>query len=304
MHRILGAVTIAFVTLMSSPGFPQPASAGPGSQPCLVCPPVQASGAGNGIEVVGVSGATAGSRPVGEGVEGGGTSSHPVSATARTFEERRVGTACDGSSPDRPDIYCENALGTCPDPVAVRSFVWRRTVTITAGPPRSTSAGPWQKDPGSYCLSAPEDSSVPLAVRVIAQVQDLFARNRLPLPVARVIARPGPRTLVNLPTRLTAGTAATTELTTSVLGLAVHISARPTTWDWTLAGERLTTSSPTLQQTYLRPGTSPAGVTITWTGTFRIGDDPTQHPLVRPAIVRGVPLILQVLEAHAERVTG
>ena len=145
---------------------------------------------------------------------------------------------------------------------------------------------------------------MPLAVRVIAQVQDLFERNRLPLPVARVIARPGPRTLVNLPTRLSAGTAATTELTTSVLGLAVHISARPTTWDWTLTGEHLTTSSPTLQQTYLRPGRSPTGVTVTWTGTFRIGDDPTQHPLVRPAVVRGVPLTLQVLEAHAERVTG
>jgi|GEM_PF-6813625 len=294
---LLVGATLAFI-LQSAP----PAAGA--SDDCYPFCAVSASGVDAGIDVQGAGGVKAPPGPGGGPPVGTASSGESSSAGASIFEERRVGTACGGSAPDRPDIYCENALGTCPDPAAVRSFVGRRTVTITAGPPRGTSAGPWRKDPGSYCLSAPQDSSVPLAVRVIAQVQDLFERNRLPLPVARVIARPGPRTLVNLPTRLSAGTAATTELTTSVLGLAVHISARPTTWDWTLTGEHLTTSSPTLQQTYLRPGRSPTGVTVTWTGTFRIGDDPTQHPLVGPAVVRGVPLTLQVLEAHAERVTG
>ena len=270
---------------------------------CFTCPPeVSAVGAGSGIDVSGAS--HDGGSSLGGSPSNGTDAATTIAPNGYSFVQRSTVAACSGNSPTGREILCSEVFGTCADSASVRSWMWERIVTVAAGPPRKMTFGAWRRRPGTYCVASPQASAVPLAVRVIAQVQDLFARNRLPLPVARVIARPGPRTLVNLPTRLTAGTAATTELTTSVLGLAVHISARPTTWDWTLAGERLTTSSPTLQQTYLRPGTSPAGVTITWTGTFRIGDDPTQHPLVRPAIVRGVPLILQVLEAHAERVAG
>ena len=158
------------------------------------------------------------------------------------------------------------------------------------------------KEPGSYCL-APKDAVIPLALRVAAQVQDLFARNRLPLPVARVVARPGPRTLVNFPTRLQAGDTATHELTTTVLGITVHVTATPSTWAWTIDGQPVSASADRLAHTFLDPGPSRVSVVVTWTGTFRIAGESTEHPLTRPAVVPGTPLLVKVLQAHAERVT-
>ena len=90
------------------------------SNDCYPFCAVSASGVDAGIDVQGAGGVKAPPGPGGGPPAGTAASGESSSAGVSTFEERRVGTACDGSSPDRPDIYCENALGTCPDPAAVR----------------------------------------------------------------------------------------------------------------------------------------------------------------------------------------
>ncbi|MDQ3715509.1 MAG: PKD domain-containing protein [Actinomycetota bacterium] len=168
------------------------------------------------------------------------------------------------------------------------------------GPPRTSEVGEWEQEPGSYCLGA-DDPGVPDIARVLAQMQTAF--DNLPLPKFGTQISPAPRTLVNIPTRLSAGSPDAATFSPTLLGIRVTITARPTAWRWTFGdGTTAETSVPMTEHVYLEPERVGASVRVTWTGTFTVGPSAEVFPIRAPAIVQGPVSEVEVVQARAQLV--
>jgi len=230
---------------------------------------------------------------------GNGTDGEAPGRTEWVTREERIAPACSENGVGGPDMLCTNAVSSCPDG-QIRYWVWHRVTQHRLGPPRTSEIGEWKQEPGSYCLGS-DDPGVPDIARVLAQVQTAF--DNLPLPKFGTQISPAPRTLVNIPTRLSAGSADAATFSPTLLGVRVTITTHPTSWSWTF-GDRTTatTSTPMTEHIYLEPERVGASVRVTWTGTFTVGSSPEVFPIRAPAFVQGPVSEVEVMQARAQLV--
>lgn len=163
--------------------------------------------------------------------------------TAWKVVHERMQPTCSGNGLNGGDLLCNAAL-TCPADNLVRFWVWQKVEYWEAGPPEKiTRTVDWYQEPGSFCLGADDPGITPIGV-VIAEVQSGF--QSLPLPRFTPGISPAPSTLVNIPTKLSAGSADAVTLTTRPLaGIVVEVTATPTEWQWTFGdGTSAVTKTP------------------------------------------------------------
>lgn len=231
---------------------------------------------------------------------GNGTDGEAPGRTEWVTREERIAPACSANGVDGPDVLCAAALNSCPTDDQIRYWVWHRVTEHELGPPRTRTVGEWKQEPGSYCLGS-DDPGVPDIARVLAQMQTAF--DNLPLPKFGTQINPAPRTLVNIPTRLTAGSVDAATFSPTLLGIQVTITARPTSWRWTFGdGTTAETPVPGTEHIYLEPGRVGASVRVTWTGTFTVGSSPEVFPIRSPAFVQGPVSEVEVMQARAQLV--
>ena len=294
MHRLLATAAAWLIVVGVSPVVAaQHAAADP--ETCYRCG-AEAAGNGDSIDVTAVNG-------VSESVTGRGNGSEgkaPGRTTWKVIEEK-VAPACSGNGMNGPDALCMAAL-TCPADNLVRFWVWHKTTHYEAGPPeRITRVDDWAQEPGSFCLGPDDPGITPIGV-VIAQVQSGF--QSLPLPKFTPEVRPAPSTLVNIPTRLNAGSADAVTLTTEPLaGIVVDVTATPTEWRWTFGdGSTAVTTVPATEHVYRKAQEFGASVRVTWTGTFSLQGSDEVFPIRTPAYVQGPVTEVDVRQARTELV--
>ena len=267
----------------------------PPAPECLRCSTDVDAGDGV-IDVIATSGTSDQVPGRGDGTEG----ESPGRTTWFTIEEY-VTPSCASNALNGADLLCTSAVNSCA-PDQVRYWVWHRATTHQLGPPRTSVAGPWVQEPGSYCLG-PDDPGVPDIGRVVAEVQTAF--RRMPLPVFATEVSPWPQTLVNLDTRLRAGAPAPAAFAPVLLGIPVCITATPVSWAWTFGdGTATTTARPDTEHVYLAPQLLNASVRVTWIGTFTIGDSAEVFTIRAPAYVQGPATAIDVKVARTELVAG
>ena len=231
---------------------------------------------------------------------GNGSDGEAPGRTEWVTREERIAPACSTNGLDGPDVLCATAVNTCPADDQIRYWVWHRVTQHSLGPPRTRSVGEWEQEPGSYCLGV-DDPGVPDIARVLAQMQTAF--DNLPLPKFGTQISPAPRTLVNIPTRLSAGSVDAATFSPTLLGIRVTITARPTAWRWTFGdGTTGETSVPMTEHVYLKSERVGASVRVTWTGSFKVGSSPEVFPIRAPAFVQGPVSEVDVVQARAQLV--
>ena len=229
--------------------------------------------------------------------------------TSWTVVEEDTAPACSTNSRLHANSVCPAALTTCAKGL-IRFWVWHQVTTFTrdaAGVTTSRVTKPWYQEGRTYCLGA-DDPGVPNIVKVIDQVRSEFAS--LPLRLQQPRSDPSPRTLVNIPTAFSAGSAAPQDFAPVLLGIAVHINAKPVRWVWSWgdgtsdAVDRPgTPGQPDVTHIFTRAGDLSAQVVVEWHGTFTVGGDATEYPIATPAFVRAPPVLIQVREARAQLVS-
>ncbi len=230
---------------------------------------------------------------------GNGTDGEAPGRTEWVTREERVTPACSANGLDGPDVLCSIAVSSCPVG-QIRSWVWHRVTEHRLGPPRTSEVGEWEQEPGSYCLGS-DDPGVPDIAQVIGQMQTAF--DNLPLPKFGTQISPAPRTLVNIPTRLSAGSVDVATFSPTLLGIRITITARPTAWRWTFGdGTTAETSVPMTEHVYLESERVGASVRVTWTGSFTVGSSAEVFLIRAPAFVQGPVSEVEVVQARAQLV--
>jgi hypothetical protein len=204
---------------------------------------------------------------------------------------------------------CGAAVNTCPDG-QIRFWVYHRVLEYTRqnGVTTSRVIRDWYEEDGTYCLGA-DDPQVPTIARVIDQVRTGFAH--LPLVAAQVQSDPGPTTVVNMKTAFSAGTSQPQTFDPVLLGVTVHVTAKPVEWQWTWGdGSTSVTDTPgvpkqpVVTHTYTRVADAPVTVVVKFVGTFAVGNDPTQYDIQQPAFSPpSAPVIVRVREARSQLVS-
>lgn len=296
MTAVLTLVLAASILVGVAPSsFAAPPPRPPGSKCLLDCPKPDVRGNDGGLDVVVTGGSSQAVPGRGDGADG-----EAPGRTEWVTREEHIAPACSANGLDGPDVLCTNAVSSCPTPDQVRYWVWHRVTQHRLGPPRTSEVGEWEQEPGSYCLGA-DDPGVPDIARALAQVQTAF--DNLPLPKFATQINPAPRTLVNIPTRLSAGSAETATFTPVLLGIRITITARPTSWAWTFGdGETAETSVPLTEHVYRTTQRVGARVRVTWTGTFTVGSAPEVFPIRAPAFVQGPVSEVEVVQARVQLV--
>jgi len=205
---------------------------------------------------------------------------------------------CDGNGLNGTNNLCEQATVTCADLDAVRFWVFRRSFIRGDAPP------PFERVlvPPFLCLG-PDDPRVDPTVAIPAIIDRDFQRVVVLKGVAEV--SPAPDTLVNIETRFSTSAPASYEIPLTVLGQTVVITATAASWTWHFGDgttERVTTGNGSTVHEYRRSGARAAYVVIEWTGTYRIGADPTVRPVNGTATTTGQPVQIAVKTARTELV--
>jgi hypothetical protein len=246
-----------------------------------------------------------------EQVTGRGDGSHGYAPGRTSWTEVEEGMAptCYTNSRTNPDALCGAAVNTCPKGL-IRFWVWHQVVeyTKTNGVTTSTITTPWYQEDGSFCLGA-DDPKVPTIAKVIDQIQSGF--KDLPLSPPPVTSDPGPTTVVNLETAFSAGSTAPITFNPVLLGVTVHVTAKPIAWHWTWGdGQTQTTSmpgvpkQPVVTHTYSRVANVPVSVVVEYAGTFSVGADTTQYAVQDHATSPpSPPVIVHVREARSQLVS-
>lgn len=226
----------------------------------------------------------------------GGLPARPVS-TPESITETKLVPTCDGNDAVTDIGLCPGAVETCPIPGDVNFWVYRRTYVAGTTPP------PFARvlTPPSVCLG-PEDPQVDPIVAIPAIVQREFKRVVVLKGVANV--DPAPETLVNLETRFTTDAPTSYDIPLTILGQSVVITATAVSYTWHFgdgATARLT-GSPATAHTYASAGSRGAYVVIEWSGTYRVGGDPTVRQVVGTATTTGDTVQVQVRQARTELV--
>jgi hypothetical protein len=303
VKRALAASMMLLTVLLLTPS----ASAeDPGAgKRCRLCGGTEAVG-GDGVIAVestqGRSEQVPGRGDVGQGYA-------PGRATWAVVDEEMAPT-CPGNTRTAGGGVCGAAVNTCPGGL-VRFWIWHQTTQFTRSPDGTTSSQvivPWHQEPGAFCLGA-DDPGVPTIARVIDQVQRDF--KNLPLRRETVQSDPGPTTLINFDTAFSAGTTQLQSFDPVLLGTGVHITATPRRWHWTWGdGTTAVTDTPgvpkqpVVTHRYTQPGDVQVSVVVEWTGTFTVGNDPTQYQITGPASVPAAPTTVRVRTARSELVAG
>ena len=296
MTPIVIAVAMAAVSLLGgastsesrSENEKSPCVAG-SREPCI-------TGQDNGFDTI-ITGGKPGTLPV-DGVRP--VSGGPPESPIRT--ETRYVPTCIGNDID-VDVavkdLCVLATETCPLPEQVRYWVYRREVDLS----EPSISSPFQRDldPPFICL-APDDPALDPVAAIPALIEREFKRAVVLKGVAEV--SPAPDTLVNVETRFRTGAPASYDVPLTILGQSVVITATAAAWTWHFGDgdtQRLTTGSSTTH-VYERAGAKGAYVVIEWSGTYRIGGDPTVRQVVGTATTTGDPVQVGVREARSELV--
>jgi hypothetical protein len=216
---------------------------------------------------------------------------------------------CYGNDRGYAEALCGAAVNTCPDGL-VRFWVWHRVLEYTKANGVTTHAvkTPWYQEQGTFCLGA-DDPKVPTIARVIDQVRRDF--EHLPLIPAQVRSDPGPTTVVNIETAFSAGSMEPQTFAPVLLGVTVHVTAKPVEWRWTWGDGQTTTTTtpgvpkqPVVAHTYTRVADAAVSVVVKYTGTFSIGADPTQYAIATPAFSPPrAPSVVRVREARSQLVS-
>jgi hypothetical protein len=233
----------------------------------------------------------------------------PGRTSWQVVEEEAV-PACAANSRMHGDGLCTAAMDTCPIGL-IEYWIYHRTVEYRVardGTNASAVTVSWHQERGSFCLGA-DDPGVPTIARVIDQVQRDF--KNLPLRRESVQSDPGPTTLINFDTAFSAGTTQLQSFDPVLLGTGVHITATPRRWHWTWGdGTTAVTDrpgvpkQPVVTHRYTQPGDVQVSVVVEWTGTFTVGNDPTQYQITGPASVAAAPTTVRVRTARSELVAG
>ena len=233
----------------------------------------------------------------------GGADREGVGRPGRTSVTEAIYTpACSGNTSTERGILCPTATVSCPISGDVRFWVYRRLVNVldrVADPPFVRVLVP-----PSVCLG-PADPRLDPVVAMPALVEREFARVVVLRGVAEV--SPAPETLVNVETRFVSGSPGSYEIPLSLLGQSVVITATARSWTWFFGDgttERVTAvgSGGRTSHVYSRTGERSAYVVTEWSGTFRIGSDPTERVVRGTATTSGVPVPVVVRQARAELV--
>lgn len=202
------------------------------------------------------------------------------------------------------DGMCMGALTYCGDG-RVGYWVWHRLTTYTRGPDGTVTEqiGPWRQEDGAYCLGG-DDPQLPTIGKVLSWVQDHFSS--LGIAPAGVTAAPAPRTLVNIETRLSAGSAAPVDIAARTPWSAVTVHAKPLRWRWTFGDGTQSPPMPTPDITHVyRQARLHLGVRVEveWGGTFSVAGDPASYPIIGTALVRSADTTVDVRQARSELVS-
>jgi hypothetical protein len=202
------------------------------------------------------------------------------------------------------DVMCMAAATYCQDG-RVGFWIWHQVTTYTKQPDGTVTkdVGSWHEEDGAYCLGA-DDPGVPAIGKVVSWVQDSF--NMIGITPAAVTAAPAPRTLVNIETRLSAGTGAVVDIPAATPWAQVIIHAKPLRYRWYF-GDRtkpMITSVPDVAHVYRRLALlKSVRVDVEWGGTFSVVGDPAAYPIVGTALVPGTNVTVDVREARSQLVS-
>jgi len=142
-------------------------------------------------------------------------------------------------------------------------------------------------------------------VAIPAIIEREFKRVVVLKGVAQV--SPAPDTLVNVETRFTTDAPANYDIPLTILGQTVVITATANSWTWHFGDgstERVSdqASRGSTVHTYDKSGRRGVFVVIEWTGTYRIGGDPTVRQVNGTATTTGDPAPVTVRTARTELV--
>lgn len=151
---------------------------------------------------------------------------------------------------------------------------------------------------------------MPAGAPTTAQVASILERDLRTVQVAPSVLRVQPDrswTFVNVDTIVHTDSEPQT-LTTSVLGAPIELRLTPVSfaWDFGDGADPLTTTEPgdpyparTIAHTYTRTGDYQITLTTSWSGQFRVADDPAWHPLSAQATTVTTSAPLQVTQARS-----
>lgn len=207
---------------------------------------------------------------------------------------------CSGNRLNGDDALCLAALTSCPAAGQVRFWIWHQRVDVKAGPPKVVTTGPWVDEEGSYCLG-PDDPGVPDIVRTLAAAQQAFEQRVRQIAPPTIRTVPGPRTLVQWPTRFTAQGAEPFSDDVTVLGATVRLHVQPESFRWVFGdGTTAQTAGPTTTHTYPVKGRRVIRVDVVWGGWFTVDQGTERFPIDPPATSTGRPGLVTAVEARAE----
>lgn len=161
---------------------------------------------------------------------------------------------------------------------------------------RTTPTSPWTAWSLVVGASCPQD--------VVEFTAHDFAR--LPLAPPGLRLQPaGGEVLINVPT-ITIATAPEQHLTTTLLTYPIEVRATASSYTWTYGDgtDPVTTTSPghpypdhDVHHTYTRPGTAEIGLTVTWTGAYRLAGTTSWTPIPGTATTTATSPTITVVEA-------
>lgn len=223
-----------------------------------------------------------------------------------TRTDERITPYCSGNGLHGGDTMCMAAATYCQDG-RVGFWVWHQVTTFTRDPAPATtittSVGPWAQEEGVFCLGA-DDTGVPTIGKVVSWIQDHF--QDLAIPPATVQAAPTPRTLVNIETRLSAGSAAVVDIPASTPWANVVVHAKPLRWRWYFGDDTAAPAMTSPDTTHIyRAARLHKGVhvEVEWGGTFTLVGGTEAYPIVGTAVVRSEDVTLDVREARSQLVS-
>lgn len=200
------------------------------------------------------------------------------------------------------DQLCALATESCPEVDQMRFWVYEQTWNPTGQPP---TYGPPSRGGTSVCVG-PDAPDVAQQVdpRVLVAATVRRDWRTYGLPAGRVATRPTGQTLTGAVTQFSSPVEPQAVLHRTVLGLPVALTVTAQSYAWDFGDGTGTTQRagqpPSAMHTYTRTAALAASLTITYTGSFTIGDDPQTYEVQGTATVPGPEQPLVVRQARTQ----